>query len=364
MRKIVRTNVSLGALVAFTVGAQAQEPDWPNLLYTPHAVFQAVDSDGNGTFPLNAPVKMRGIWLNRSSDMLNGTPDLPSFFGGQWQVFVQSQADADFGGTALFMGQRYSDLPFLPPDWHYSPAEWLAEVNRIEHDPTTGHAFVPGDLVEIRARAPGLFFGGKTNINEQHNIDPAVNFDVVLLQAGVGLPEPTVFALWQVKDATNAFLFDSSRLTGAEHFQGVLARLNGVTFVDTTNWGPDALLTVQDPTGRTFTVHLGRGPGFSSNPAPTGPVDLIGIYNQESGGPPFDNGYELWIMDDVGGVTPSCTGDVDGDRDVDLSDLASLLSHFGTGNGAFLTDGDMDADGDVDLSDLALLLAYFGTSCP
>ncbi|MBI5863442.1 MAG: hypothetical protein HZB38_02800 [Planctomycetes bacterium] len=60
---------------------------------------------------------------------------------------------------------------------------------------------------------------------------------------------------------------------------------------------------------------------------------------------------------------PPCAGDVDGDLDVDLTDLAILLAHFGTPAGATTADGDLDADGDVDLTDLALLLANFGTTC-
>ena len=59
-----------------------------------------------------------------------------------------------------------------------------------------------------------------------------------------------------------------------------------------------------------------------------------------------------------------CHGDLDGDNDVDLSDLAQLLAHYGTTSGAAYEDGDLDEDGDVDLSDLAGLLAVYGTSCP
>lgn len=58
-----------------------------------------------------------------------------------------------------------------------------------------------------------------------------------------------------------------------------------------------------------------------------------------------------------------CIGDVDGDRAVTLSDLATLLTHFGQPSGATLADGDIDADGRVDLTDLATLLANFGTEC-
>ncbi|MBU0617675.1 MAG: VCBS repeat-containing protein [Planctomycetes bacterium] len=60
---------------------------------------------------------------------------------------------------------------------------------------------------------------------------------------------------------------------------------------------------------------------------------------------------------------PICFGDLDGDGYVDLSDLAELLSDYGTTSGARYEDGDLDGDGDVDLADLAALLAVYGTTC-
>jgi hypothetical protein len=65
---------------------------------------------------------------------------------------------------------------------------------------------------------------------------------------------------------------------------------------------------------------------------------------------------------------PSCVAaDIEpagGDCDIDLSDLAVLLAHFGATGGATRDDGDVEgADGDVDLSDLALLLSAFGADC-
>jgi hypothetical protein len=59
-----------------------------------------------------------------------------------------------------------------------------------------------------------------------------------------------------------------------------------------------------------------------------------------------------------------CPGDLDGDGDVDLSDLSQLLANYGTNGGAAPEDGDLDGDGDVDLSDLSALLAVYGTQCP
>jgi probable HAF family extracellular repeat protein len=60
---------------------------------------------------------------------------------------------------------------------------------------------------------------------------------------------------------------------------------------------------------------------------------------------------------------PPCPGDVDGNGTVDLTDLAILLSNFGTLSGATLEDGDLNGDGAVDLTDLAAMLSSFGTTC-
>jgi len=69
----------------------------------------------------------------------------------------------------------------------------------------------------------------------------------------------------------------------------------------------------------------------------------------------------LNIVDDLGSATieilDGVPGDLDGDGDVDLQDLAILLAAYGVDAG-----GDVDGDGDTDLNDLALLLANYGHS--
>jgi hypothetical protein len=63
-------------------------------------------------------------------------------------------------------------------------------------------------------------------------------------------------------------------------------------------------------------------------------------------------------------ITVVLWGDLDYDADIDLADLARLLSNYGMTDGAGYEDGDLDDDDDVDLTDLATLLAVYGTSCP
>ena len=70
----------------------------------------------------------------------------------------------------------------------------------------------------------------------------------------------------------------------------------------------------------------------------------------------------LWGNPDLG-MAGLCPGDLDGDGEVDLSDLATLLANYGATSGAAYNQGDLDGDGDVDLADLAALLAVYGVAC-
>jgi hypothetical protein len=71
-------------------------------------------------------------------------------------------------------------------------------------------------------------------------------------------------------------------------------------------------------------------------------------------------GYTLGMW--VAPFSPAWPGDVDGDGQVDLSDLALLLASFGlcSGDSGFIADADFDDSGCVGLSDLAILLGNFG----
>lgn len=64
----------------------------------------------------------------------------------------------------------------------------------------------------------------------------------------------------------------------------------------------------------------------------------------------------------LAGGTP-CPGDLNSDGVVDLADLTTLLSNYGTVGGATPEQGDLNGDQNVDLSDLTLLLSAFGTTC-
>ena len=69
----------------------------------------------------------------------------------------------------------------------------------------------------------------------------------------------------------------------------------------------------------------------------------------------FELAGGFWASSGVG-----CFGDVDNDGEIGLSDLATLLAHYGETEGMTYADGDLDGDGDVDLADLATMLAVYG----
>ena len=301
-----------------------------------HWNLQAVNANGAGTHPdlsTSNKVTVEGIILNRPEYMLNGTPNYNETVGnvgGSWQIFIQGEG-ADHAGTALWMGQNYQNLPFAGGVGRYSNQEWILELYRLNHDPATGHRFMPGDKVKVTGLLK--FFGGKTNINERHDTDPANDFTIELVSVGDGLPAPEVITLDQVKDAGDNFIFDQTRLTGCEYYQSRLVRINNVSFVNPSLWAPNATLTITDGT-RTFPVKLGMGPGISAYAGNLNPTfDVIGIFNQEDGSSPHTEGYMIWVVNYDGNPF--------------------LLADSGDMSGDF-SPADINKDGAVNLTDLAL----------
>lgn len=107
-----------------------------------------------------------------------------------------------------------------------------------------------------------------------------------------------------------------------------------------------------------FTVD--GGGGFSA----AGVFEVEGTIGQPDAGYMSGGSFEIvggfWGVP-AGSEPPPCPGDLDGDHDVDIGDLSTLLSQFGSiGTGL---SGDLDNDGDVDITDLSTLLSTFGVIC-
>ena len=385
---MVNVRTMFVALLAISAVAGAQDL---------HKDIQAVDADGNPTHPkVGAAIDpanqivLGGIVLNNPEDILDSTAAYSEQMwdlGGQWQIYVQAVAADDFGGTACWIGQNYGNLPWIgfPSINNYSDAEWIVEMNRLNFD--GGHEIRQGDLVRITGY--GLAYGGKSNINERHSKSPANDFTIEYLGSSPGLPAPDVIQMSNVKDASGEFLFDQTRLTGCEHYQASLVRVNDVSFADDSGWATDGTVTIADGFGRTFSVKLGLDNAFDLPHNLDATFDIVGIFDQEdgNGGDGWTDGYRLWVTGYDGstgllGVTDTIFGDVTGDDAIDAADIDALFAAAGSAEAVDDLDGDDDADdadvdvlvadvlgtayGDLNLdylvnaTDLAAMKAHFG----
>ena len=111
--------------------------------------LEAVDANGVSTWNGSFPIVLTGVLFTDPGEMLDATPDYLPWddganmynLGGQWQVFVQVVTNGDRGGVECWMAQDYGNLPWEPHDGSdsYTDDTWTAEVNRVSHDPATGH---------------------------------------------------------------------------------------------------------------------------------------------------------------------------------------------------------------------------------
>lgn len=262
----------------------------PTVAQVTHRQFQAVASTGEQAYTATPKVILEGIVLHNPADMLDPTPDERNFepfnLGGQWQLFFQGEGD-DHAGTAVYLAQLYDNLPWILPGGGYTDAQFLAELARLN-----AARFTVGD--RIRVTGYFLSYAGKNNINEQHNNQLDHDFTIEVVQRGVGLPQPEVVSLDELKDEQNRFIFDPTRLTGGEYYQGRLIKIEDVNVVDPKPWGPNGILTVTD--GRkTLPIQLGRGNGiYVGSFNLTQPCAVIGILDQES--TDLRSGYRLYVM--------------------------------------------------------------------
>ncbi len=318
-----------------------------------HEAFQAVDDQGRATWFGALPETLTGIVLNAPAEMLDTSPGAPGPMGGQMQFFIQG-LPGDEAGTALWMGQNYAIFPW--GDANYTDAAWSGEMARVASP--DGRPLARGDLVEVTLRTTSDF-GGKHNVTESHQTASGNDFDVVLLEAGAGLPAPvTIPDLAALRDENDEDLFDATGATGGEHYQGRRVRIDDVWLTDASGWGQTSwaarVCTISDATGRTFPRRMPRGVvQLGGPPAPGQPVDIVGIMNQESGMSLGTAGYEIFVQDVIGKVP----GDASFDGAVDVTDLAILAAHWNQARTVAFGSGDFSGDGEVDVTDLAILAA-------
>ncbi len=267
-----------------------------------HAELQSVNSTGYTAWvesPTSFPFAIRGVIVNDPEEMLDPTYDPTAtamgYTGGMYQVFFQAVDAGDRGGTALWMAQNYEAMGGWIPVGNDYGADWTNEMRRVQYD-ANGRKFRKGDLIEVTARK-ALFYGGKRNINENHRIATSYDFDVVLVKANAGLPQAEAVTLADLKNADDSAIFDATRATGGEHWQGLRVRLDGIRLATTNGWGKtnwaERICTATDGAGRSLPLRMPLT-DLGEPPATSAWFSAVGILNQENG---YTNGYELFVQE-------------------------------------------------------------------
>ncbi|MBN1345900.1 MAG: hypothetical protein JXQ73_24635 [Phycisphaerae bacterium] len=227
--------------------------------------IEAVDANGVGTDPrIGADPTLPGSWvtvegiaLNASSEMLDGSI--------QWQVYLQGESP-DAGGIAAWHG-----VWFNPSGWTWPPFPDVAA----------------GDRIRIEALISD--HNGKVNINSRHSSDPAMQFAVTVLQAGVGVPTARL-----IPDIAACTFFDQTRATGGEQYQAQWCQLSDVG-IESGAWAAGQTLTITDASGQDLALLLSAMGDFGDYAVPVGTFGVRGIFDQEDPTPPAHGDYRLWV---------------------------------------------------------------------
>lgn len=294
-----------------------------DISYTPvtHAQLQAVNANGSTAFDTGGvlyPISMTGVVINNPEHMSNYLPFVENT--SWWQTYVQATPDAvaagDFGGSALYM--RVNN-PMNSGTLKYDATTWglaMSDVNNpkdIYGNPVTDPLRY-GDRILIQANAPGMFFCGKYNINEQHNADPAYDFTITILERNLTPYAPTIdlAALKSTAAGTfDQFIFDSTRAKGCEHYQASLVHLENLRLQTGSGaWAADGTVTVEqtvDVDGSqvvlTFPLKLGLDGDLFTDAEVLAAVNggtfgITAILDQETPrNGPFTGSYRLWLTE-------------------------------------------------------------------
>ncbi len=286
---VTRPGLSLSCAVCFLALAVASTQA-QTFTPTKHSEYQAVYDDGTSAWLESwqnpYPIQLTGVVINNPWDMLDFSNSATS---PAWQVYIQAIASDDFGGTALYMRK------ITPWSESYNDEQWTAEMQRLNNPVGSSSPLKRGDVVRVNARAPGLFYGGKYNVNEKHLTGAAYDFDIEVI--GSATPDVTSLLLSDLKDSSDNFIFDSSRATGCERYQGSLVQLDNLLLVDSSAWGRNGTVKVKQGS-LTFDMKLGLDPALdfiNASALQTTPFSVKAILDQEDGGFPHTDNYRLWL---------------------------------------------------------------------
>jgi len=352
MKNLNAASLAAVALVSAVLPARATLID---LLVNPAASSVATDSalsvDASGTFIGNYdPVSNPGGTLTR-----------PGLFGGSGNIPIPFTADGTAGGqhSAQPTGGFTVDL-----DLPGSTIE-LSALSAQLLGGTTASLPVTFALTfgTFRTFQPDSVFFGVSGFPIELGEATVSQFDVlqtapvsaVIVPAGV---DAFTFSVVIPADVTIAGEFNGSPF-GPTTAPTLLAMegagsISGSTLTITLSFNIDQQETIKGPI-----------PGAENIPfdlptvLPPGETAHLLVSFQIDGGS-TDVSATVDLSADGLIPPPACTGDLDGDLDVDSTDLNILLSDFGCLSAC---PGDADGDDDTDSTDLNIILSVFGSTC-
>ncbi|NLF08731.1 MAG: PEP-CTERM sorting domain-containing protein [Pirellulaceae bacterium] len=294
---------SLGLSIPLVCLLVIVSPAAADISYTPtlHSELQAVWDDGTTAWSGGPNISLIGVIINDAADMSDYSTYSPYVW---WQTYIQAApageyggytvAPGDYGGAALYMRAA---IPWgSSPYTIYDATEWATELDRV----TNGYSLQYGDVVLVEAQAPGMFYNGKFNINEQHNAEPAKDFNITVI--GRVAPTATPVTLADLKNPDDSFIFDETRATGCERYQASLVRLDNLLLEDAAAWALDGTVVVKQG-DLTFDMKLGLDDALMSIDAAsleTTPFSIAAILDQEDDSYEYTGGYRLWLTNASG----------------------------------------------------------------
>jgi hypothetical protein len=273
--------VSLAAVAALCVWALAPVAAWADSVA--YAELEAIGSDGSSAYTDDGSARtITGVVICNPSDMLDSTA-YSSWVGYQWQTFIQSLNSSDFGGVALYAcsdGSKMGGNTLTTDVWN----SLLSSLSGLSY----------GDEVQVTFYGTSAY-KGKVNITSEHNT--TTQFSVSVLNHNVA-PTATAITLADLKDSSDSFIFDSTRATGCERYQGTLVHLDGLTVADPSDWKSGGEVTVRQG-DLTFTLDLGLDSSLFTtdikNAISSSTISISAILDQEDGTYVGDSGYSLWL---------------------------------------------------------------------
>jgi hypothetical protein len=237
-----------------------------------------------------------------------------------WPVTLHPDAYDKSGATAIDGGAQYGwvlvSLSYHVGRWEGTPDSFV-DLHPAGHATSMIHGAGDGQQVGTvgwnNEREAALWAGSVISFKSLH---------------------PPTATVSEARDCADGLQVGSASFTGPRH---------------AVVWAGDAdeHVVLHDALGPDFTSSNARGIDVEDD----GTIVVVGnAYNASL----ERTEAVMWI----GTTLPPCPGDLDGDRDVDLSDLGILLASFQVDDG-----GDLNGDGITNLADLGILLAAYDQPC-